>query len=84
MSIWLQAARKGLCQTDTTDITDITPETGAKLAMEPAQAEVPSVLSVCQFDEILADALDTFEERAAERHGLSVQDLQAAIEERRA
>ena len=50
MSIWLEAAKGGQCQTDTTDITDRTPEIRVEGVKKPAAIEVPSVLSVCQFD----------------------------------
>lgn len=50
MTRWLQAAVQGLCQTDRTDNTDRTPDKQAITARKPANLEVPSVLSVCQFD----------------------------------
>ncbi len=50
MSIRPEAAKGGQCRTDTTDKTDRTPEIRVEEAKEPAAIEVPSVLSVCQFD----------------------------------
>lgn len=50
MTRWLQAATQGLCQTDRTDRTDGTPDAQAIMPSEPASLEVPSVLSVRQFD----------------------------------
>ncbi|MDO6584814.1 hypothetical protein Q4543_04715 [Salipiger sp. 1_MG-2023] len=60
MSIWLEAARKSLCQTDRTDITDRTSETRTETCLKTVPAEVPSVLSVCQYDGIAPIAPATF------------------------
>lgn len=50
MTRWLQAATAGLCRTDRTDRTDETPAGQAIPPGENAKSEVPSVLSVRQFD----------------------------------
>lgn len=50
MSIWLQAAKNSLSRTDKTDSTDRTPQIRAEVVKKPADNEVSSVLSVCQFD----------------------------------
>lgn len=71
MSIWLQAAKESLCQTDGTDTTDRSPGDRPDVRKKAASGEVSSVLSVRQFDRVALDTASGSRNEKTFVHGTS-------------